>query len=242
MNKIFSILPIIIIMLFTNISCEKQSSQIMEKSDVFTEISTSSGLKLKKANQDIYELLKNPENLEDEALCYNLYRLAIDYIAIENPIETNIAINHEITKSKKNAVKLETLFKKNLKSTQANKGIIDYQNLIKTTTNNMSYDDISYFPELYIPNSEIANFDLPAIIAIGTDIYSENEELEEHIPAWYTDENGDKIQILLDETTAMTIENPVLIFTNSMDYENFIASNNPEKHLKSSSGVKTHRQ
>ena len=220
MEKVSKFLTFILISSMFFSACEKENDLQTKTEIAVTEITTSSGIKLKKANLSIYDLLKNPEDTQDEAMFYNLYYLASGYLDFASDNNINLIIQNEILQTKNNEIKLDKLFESSLlKSSKNNSAIQVYQSLIKSTTSLMLYNDINYYPGLYVLNSEIANFELSPIIAMGTDICADNEALEDHIPAWYIDEDGTKIEILLDQSTSETIANPVLIFTNNTDYE-----------------------
>lgn len=82
----------------------------------------------------------------------------------------------------------------------------------------MDLDTIQYDPVVYIPNAETADFNLPAIIAIGEEVTEEQgAKGEEDIIAGWDQEGND---ILISESQAMSSKHPVMIMTYGYIKEN----------------------
>lgn len=76
----------------------------------------------------------------------------------------------------------------------------------------------NYDVSIYIPNIETADFSKEPLICPGyevdNDLYDDMEDYEDYIIALY-DNDGEQIELLLDENTAKSLSNPVLIVVNS---------------------------
>ncbi|MCF6184056.1 MAG: hypothetical protein L3J56_05430 [Bacteroidales bacterium] len=156
----------------------------------------------------IYDLLKNPFDKEDENMFYQVFKVANNFVNSK----PDMSLYDFIYKNAKNkSVKYEKLitYKKKYNSILC-KGKTSKFNDIKEK---MVYKGLNYSIDIYIPNIKTANLSLKPIIAIGTDLYTNNDKLNDYIPAWYIFENGSNEQILINEKEALNSDKPVLILT-----------------------------
>lgn len=76
----------------------------------------------------------------------------------------------------------------------------------------------NYIPAIFIPNIETSDMNKSPIISSGIEVNSElpgMEEYEDYIVGWYNDEDGNFIEILLNEEAAMTTTHPLFIIDNA---------------------------
>lgn len=97
--------------------------------------------------------------------------------------------------------------------------------------------DNQYYPDLYVPNCNDADWSLNPIIAIGEPIFSnEVEPDDDQIAGWYLDNQEHENVVTLYEEDALSSNRPVIIITNHDDPEISI-ENPPNSNLKSESAV-----
>lgn len=160
---------------------------------------------------DIYDLLQNPFDKEDENMYYQVYKIADNF---KNSIPSKTLYDNIYSELK--GRKLESVKYDRLIDLDNNYDIITYNNHksnYNDVTSSMIYDNSNYLVEIYIPNIETADLTLEPIIAIGTDLYTNNDGLNDYIPAWYINKDKSFDKILINEKDAHTSKKPVLIFS-----------------------------
>ncbi|MCD4791604.1 MAG: hypothetical protein K8R54_00095 [Bacteroidales bacterium] len=160
---------------------------------------------------DIYNLLRNPFDKEDENMFYQVYKIAKNFKNSKPCKLLNEYIYNEAKNSKSQSVKYEKVidFDKNYDVITDNNFKSDYNDISSL----MIYNNSNYLVEIYIPNIETADLTMKPIIAIGTDLYTNNDDLNDYIPAWYINNDNSFDEILINEKDAYSSEKPVLIFS-----------------------------
>ena len=104
----------------------------------------------------------------------------------------------------------------------------------------------TYVAEIVCPNYEIADFDKDPIFCYGFEVNTYLEGLEDFIdfiPAWFETKNGETIEFLIDETTALNSIHPVYILCNGTlesPKPNSDATNFSLVEMKSASAVSSY--
>jgi len=93
-----------------------------------------------------------------------------------------------------------------------------FENLDSKLLQEFSFEGITYYPVLYVPNAKNADFTLPPVVLIGTEAEVDVQDCEDCIPGWAYDKEGNEIAVLVDEEMAKNSKNPMFILTNGTDY------------------------
>ncbi len=161
-------------------------------------------------DNSILNLLRNPSNKEDENMFYQVYLVAQNF---KNCIPNERILNFvydNLKKNKKSFIDYQEIINYDNKFNliKADSLIYSYNILLER----MIYKGEYYNLELYVPNIKTADLTKLPIIAIGTDLYTDNDNLNDYIPAWYIN-NSTSEEILINETEAMKSISPVIIFS-----------------------------
>lgn len=168
----------------------------------------------------IQELLINSEDEEETKYDLTLLKIAEALNPLLNDYRSRVLLDDENIISEDGELKVSDVF--------ANQSLIESfadrksMNTLEKTTNiitevraietNLKYHDFSFETVLYIPNYKSANFELSPIIAIGSEIEAEDNDV---IVGWYYEESGVKVYITISEDYAITAKRPVFIVNGS---------------------------
>jgi len=179
----------------------------------------------------IYNLLNNPYDKEDENMFYQVFKLAENFV---NSNQDQSIYDFIYKNAKNKSLKYETLinYKKQFKTIFSKGKTEKFENIKEK----MIYKGVNYSADIYIPNIETANLSLKPIIAIGTDLYTNNDKLNDYIPAWYIYEDGSCEEILINEKETLNSDKPVLIMGIYEEHkrENTLVKIKPDSNKSSS--------
>jgi hypothetical protein len=166
--------------------------------------------------------------LEDEKIFRQVHKIASNLKtkiessedSKDNPHLTQLLID---LYDKLSVAPYNTIGYNELTNTDATYSNIEFDNFIysyEELSDSLTYDSTPYTIVVSSPNIDKANKKLLPIIAIGTDIQSDLDELDDFIPAWRFNGNSGYKKILINEEFAYKTRHPVLIFnvgTNNSD-------------------------
>ncbi|MDX2304112.1 MAG: hypothetical protein NW226_14995 [Microscillaceae bacterium] len=186
------------------------------------------------ATQPIAELIKNPDDPQDEKINEALFGVVQAFEEIsKNPklmkwvLEEIKAQNGEmnlVDLAAKNRHFSLTLEKGLEKVYQKNNLSKSGDSFLESTHKSMKYGKVNYGPNAYIPNAEIADFNQEPVISVGTDIENitgldDLDELadydDDYIPGRIYHTNGTYQEVIVGEQTAMTTTQPIVVISPS---------------------------
>ncbi len=180
-----------IVLLFVVISCQNNSIEPLAAEDI-----------------NIQELLVNSEDEEETQYDLTLLKIGEALGPWINDYENRVLLSEENSISKDGGLKISDAFvNKSLKGRLADK-FNAVNNQIKRIESELKYNNVNFKTVLYVPNHKTADFKLAPIIAIGTDIEDEEEDV---IPGWYYNKLGNKVYITISEDDAMASKRLVFI-------------------------------
>lgn len=200
-----------------------------------------------KCTAPIEELIKNPNDLEDEAINSSLFALASSITDLARHDEFKRIVVKEADKAKEKSLNLIEFVKKFPEyETEINASL---QSGYKTTgegegetlnaiAGSMIYNGVSYYPTLFVVNASGAHDDIPAVVAIGANVPNPNGQGgKDYIAGWFLDTTGINQPIMLDEYTAHSTPHPVIILSMGSDFTDVLPTDNAYVEVSSILGA-----
>lgn len=181
--------------------------------------------------QDLKLLLTNPEDKDDEKINNYLFELSLAVRDLTKDIDFNQLIIDLAKKSENQTANLLELKKVNIKYYNAINEMLAVKGLsIQRIADNLTHMPIApnpeypetaeiekYVPAIFIPNLNKINTSLQPIISPNIEVDSrKNEEIDDHIVAWYYTEKGEIKEITLSEETSLATSNPLFLLDNAV--------------------------
>jgi len=216
---------LIFCIVFVSVACnnENDSTNFYTENPVhYDEI--LDGIPLVKNPCDIELYLNIFEDKDDEKIVRGLYEISVQAFEIFSKGDINPIVLKSAEQNANKTFDLRTLKDQStMKSSSVEfVKLVEMVDNIDLTRNSKktlkSTETEIYVPAIFVPNADIADYNKRPLICPGVAVNSEldgAEEYEEYIVAWYLDENGEKQEIIINEETAMSTTNPVMIFDNA---------------------------
>ncbi len=209
-------------------SCEKESFTNAEPLDnlqtIINPITVLDDIQTIRNPYSIQQYITNPNDADDEKINLQLLEIATTARELFKDNSFNSIILKGANISAINCIDLNKLVATNmLKSTSKISSDFvsavenaDLKHLSKNPLKSGVVEE--YIPAIYVPNWETADFEKQPLICPGVEVNSElagMEDYEDYIVAWYYDEMGNLMEILINEEDAMNTTHPVFIFDNA---------------------------
>lgn len=179
-------------------------------------------IELPENNQDIWELILNENDPDDEKINTYLYYLAI---AIEDLVKSRQFNEDVIYLARTNEYSVANLtylfdsipYYKSIVNNKLKDFKTDYDAIANDFTHSYPGSNVTeyYAPCIYIPNIDILNSQKQPIFSPNIDSYcDEDESLEDCIVVWFYNTTGNKQEAILSEELAFSTTNPIFILDN----------------------------
>lgn len=200
-------------------------------------------------NQNIENLLVNPDDQDDEKINNYLYALSIatrDLVKDANFNRKIIEMAQESPNQTANLLELEDEapeYFNAINTRLASKGLS-----LRTLADDFTHSPVNpnpefpetseierYYPAIFIPNLDNLDNAKQPIISPNIEVdCREDESIEDNIIAWYYTKNGDLNEILLSEETSLLTTNPLFLLDNASPNvkKNEVEILPPEENLK----------
>jgi hypothetical protein len=217
MKKLKNYLPFILFFLL--VSCEREvSKEVAEnRNDNNLKAAVSTIVQFKSSPTSIIDLLKYPEDKENEKIFMQVYEIAGGFCKVAQTSELlSIIYSNLDTSNKKNEVDVDALISINNTIKEQIELFTthnDNSNTYEKVKSKLLYKNMSFIPVIYIPNAQTADFSKSPVIAIGTDFSWHNDDFEDYIPGWEIQSNTKLREIVLGEHDALKSQCPVIILT-----------------------------
>jgi len=208
-------------------------------------------------NQDVENLLLNPDDRDDEKINNYLYQLSIatrDLIKDANfnriIIEMALASPNQTANLLELEVEAPEYFNA-INNRLSSKGLS-----LRALADGLTHAPVNpnpefpetaeierYYPAIFIPNLDNVDNAKQPIISPNIEVdCREDESIEDNIIAWYFTKNGDLHEILLSEKTSLLTSNPLFLLDNASSKvkKNEVAILPPEEESKTTTSFSSH--
>lgn len=209
-------------LLLLMISCSKQDEIVQKELSNLKNSNLVYGIdiELPQNDQDLYELLLNPEDNEDEKINFYLYYLSL---SIEDLVQNSdfnrviIQMAEESPNATANLITLANSFPAYLE--EMNSKLHSFGITFEEIAEGLTYSNDSIFeryaPCIFVPNIDIANAERQPLFSPNIEVDCSNDEsIEDFIVAWYFTIEGEKIEVMLGEEHSLVTRNPIFLLDN----------------------------
>ena len=176
--------------------------------------------------QEVSKLLLKPDDPDGEKINYQLYYLSL---SIQELVKSSI-FNRDVIDIAKSSCNQTADLNELLLSHPEYKNIVDkklkdyhtsfqeiYDNMTRICPERKTFE--KYKPVIFIPNLDNVDTNKQPIFSPNIEVdCTEDEAIEDCIVAWYYNEYGEKVEVMLSEQNSLELTNPLFLLDNGELY------------------------